>query len=242
MSRRPRYPLACFAPLFQGQCCHPRRAGRSHSRHRLDEPTIAVPLATSRGVGRPARSVKSRVIFAKPMSLPSFVADDVDDDGCPEPAAVLSDAPPFGGELPFLARFLQSPRRQIRSPVLQRIELREVLADDLFATIALEARRPRIPAQHEALGVEHVDRVVDDRVDQQVELNFSVRDVLNPFLFRPTTINADPACRLHALRLPAAHLVQRDRLPCQWRELSRAAARELGALPASMWTSAMTGR
>ena len=41
-----------------------------------------------------------------------------------------------------------------------------MLADDLFGLEALDPLGARVPAGHEALRVEHVDRVVEDRLDQ----------------------------------------------------------------------------
>jgi len=45
----------------------------------------------------------------------------------------------------------------------------ERLADDLVGRIALQPRGAGIPAHDAAVEVEHVDGVVDDRIDQQLK-------------------------------------------------------------------------
>jgi hypothetical protein len=52
---------------------------------------------------------------------------------------------------------------------LRGIEDPEVPADDLRAGVALAALRTGVPADHAAVGVEHEDRVVAHRLDQEPE-------------------------------------------------------------------------
>jgi hypothetical protein len=42
-----------------------------------------------------------------------------------------------------------------------------MLTDDLFGGVAFEALRARIPVGYDPVGIEHVDGIVRDRVDQQ---------------------------------------------------------------------------
>jgi hypothetical protein len=49
-----------------------------------------------------------------------------------------------------------------------------VLAQDLGAAVALQALGSSVPAEHVPLGIDHVDGVVDHRVDQQIELDFEL--------------------------------------------------------------------
>ena len=58
---------------------------------------------------------------------------------------------------------------QARLAVLLGVEGGEMLADDLFGLEALDPLGAGVPAGHEALRVEHVDGVVDDRLDEQPE-------------------------------------------------------------------------
>src|SRR4051794_32559457 len=44
-----------------------------------------------------------------------------------------------------------------------------MLPDDLFGLEALDPLGAAIPARHETVRVEHVDRIVDDRLNQQLE-------------------------------------------------------------------------
>jgi hypothetical protein len=48
--------------------------------------------------------------------------------------------------------------------VLRRVELRDVLADDLCRFIALDPTGAGVPARHETFGAQHVDRIVLDTV------------------------------------------------------------------------------
>jgi hypothetical protein len=93
-----------------------------------------------------------------------------DDDVGPEERAVLPQPPAFvleaalgGGDLQFLLR------NTLLDPLL-RIEAREVLAEDLVLTIALEALRSGVPADDSPVGIEHENRVVDDAFDQHAKL------------------------------------------------------------------------
>ena len=43
----------------------------------------------------------------------------------------------------------------------------EVLAQDIFAPVAVERLGPGVPARHTALRIEHVDRAVLDRIDDE---------------------------------------------------------------------------
>ena len=96
-------------------------------------------------------------------------ADRVDDDMGPEAAAVLAHAPALGLELAGLARRRQRTGGKAGRAILRRIELREMPADDLWRLVSLEALRAGVPARDVAFGVEHVDRVVGDRADKQLE-------------------------------------------------------------------------
>ena len=44
-----------------------------------------------------------------------------------------------------------------------------MLADDLVGTITLDLLRAGIPARDEAFRVEHIDRIIRDRIEQQLE-------------------------------------------------------------------------
>jgi len=100
--------------------------------------------------------------------LPFVVEDRVDDDRRPEMGAVLADAPPFR----FVATLLQCrgerPFRHAGGAVRGRVEPGEMLAEDFGLRISLEAPRAGVPASHRAVGVEHIDRVVGDALDQQL--------------------------------------------------------------------------
>ncbi|MNI90593.1 hypothetical protein D3C73_1481340 [compost metagenome] len=44
-----------------------------------------------------------------------------------------------------------------------------MLTEDLGLFIAFEASGPGIPAGNDAVGINHVDRIVDNRIDQQAK-------------------------------------------------------------------------
>ncbi len=98
------------------------------------------------------------------------VPDRVDHHMGPEERAVLSDPPCFILKAPGCDRGLQAALRLASRLILLAIEAREMLTDDLVRPIALDALRAGIPARDMARRVEHVDRIVRDALDQQLEL------------------------------------------------------------------------
>src|SRR5919202_6669435 len=97
------------------------------------------------------------------------VVDRVEDGECPEAAAVLADAPALVLEVAGLARDLQRPFRFPGGAVLGREEPREMLADDLRLEVALGPLSARVPARDDAVRGQHVDGVVGDRPDEELE-------------------------------------------------------------------------
>ena len=94
------------------------------------------------------------------------------DDVGPKARAVLADAPRLVFE-PTLARGdLQLLFALAGFDVLLGEEAREMLANDLVGGEALDALRAGVPRGHLALGVEQVDGVVADALDQEAEARF----------------------------------------------------------------------
>ena len=93
--------------------------------------------------------------------------DGIDHHICPEAAAILADAPAFVFEFPFPRGSVEGALRQSVQTVFRRVEAGEMLADDFFAVISLEAARPGIPAGHRAGGIEHINGIIGDGFDQQ---------------------------------------------------------------------------
>lgn len=124
-------------------------------------------LALAQGLGRlfPLAQVAGDLGVADQLALGR--PDRIDDHMGPEPAAVLANPPPLLLETAFGRGLRQRPGRHAGGPVLVRIEAREMLADDFRRRIALEPLGPGVPADHPAVGVEHVDGVVGNGVDQQ---------------------------------------------------------------------------
>ena len=83
--------------------------------------------------------------------------------------AVLADAPAFGFEPAVMVGGVESERGNARGLIFRRVEAGEMLADDLVGGIALEPLRTRIPADHHAVGIQHVDGIVGNALNQQFE-------------------------------------------------------------------------
>ena len=88
----------------------------------------------------------------------------------PEQAAVLAHAPTFGLVATVFHRRAQPPRRKAGGPVVVGEELGVMLADRLVGGIALDPLGAGVPADDDAVRIEHVDGVIGQPVDQKPEL------------------------------------------------------------------------
>jgi hypothetical protein len=100
------------------------------------------------------------------------VADRVDDCMGPETRAVLAHPPAFGFEPARVGGGLEDAGGQTRLAVFGQEEGCVGAADNLVRLIALEAARAGIPGRDRAVGIDHVDGVIDHRVDQHLEALF----------------------------------------------------------------------
>ena len=98
-----------------------------------------------------------------------FVVDAVDDHAGPEAAAVLAHAPALALIFAFAPRGLEHLARKTGLAVLVGVEFGEMLADDLLGLEPLDLLGARVPAGHDPVGRQHVDRIIDDRLDQELE-------------------------------------------------------------------------
>ena len=71
---------------------------------------------------------------------------------------------------PFGRRSQERAHGQVLPLVFLRVEAREVLSDDLFGAITLDAFGSAVPSRDSSLRIEHEDRVVLDCLHQQLEL------------------------------------------------------------------------
>jgi hypothetical protein len=108
--------------------------------------------------------------LGKADQLASIVMDRIDHDACPEPTAILADAPALGLMAPFRLRSQERAHRHAFPLILLRVETREVLSDDIFGAITLDAFGSAVPSRDSSLRIEHEDRVVLDPLHQQLEL------------------------------------------------------------------------
>src|SRR6185312_12270409 len=95
------------------------------------------------------------------------IAERRDDDVCPEPGAVLTQAPTFFFPASFISGDTELIIRLPASDLVWWIEDRKVLPNDLLMGIALYSRGTFVPAQDVAVRVEEEDGVVDDAGDEK---------------------------------------------------------------------------
>src|SRR5665213_4462719 len=83
---------------------------------------------------------------------------------------VLAHAPSLRLEPSGLASGFERVGRLPRLAILRGVEHLEVPADNFVCLVSLDAFGAGIPVNDDAVGIEHVDGVVDDSLDQQAKL------------------------------------------------------------------------
>ena len=93
-------------------------------------------------------------------------------------------------------RGLERELRLAACAILFGVEAGEMLADDLVGRIALDTLRARIPVGHMPLGVEHVERMVADALDERPEalLAFEKGPLVLALAVMSRVILAKPMC------------------------------------------------
>ena len=112
--------------------------------------------------------------FRKSKQGTVFIADRIDDDVRPEAAAVFADAPTFRLETPLFGRDAESTAGKSGRQVFRRVEPAEILAHDLIGRVALDALRTLVPVGDLAVGIQHINGVVDHRIDEHAEALLSL--------------------------------------------------------------------
>ncbi len=140
-----------------------------------------------------------------------LVADGVDHHVGPETLAVAPHAPTLALETPVHRRLLQVAGRDAGGAVLFGVEAREVLTQDVVGLVALEALGPGVPARHVAGGVQHIDGVVVDRVDQHAVARVVVPSVVDAHrLIHPPPRTETPGNARIDRRVPVSSPVMPD--------------------------------
>src|SRR5690606_17044213 len=98
-----------------------------------------------------------------------LVVDGADHHRGPEALPVLAQAPALLLEAPVGRGIRERRLRLAGEAVFLGIEGGEVLAEDLVGGVALEPLGAGVPADHAPLVIHHVDRVVRDGVDEELE-------------------------------------------------------------------------
>ena len=119
-------------------------------------------------------SVRSRVILAKPSKLPYVVLDRIDEDARPKPGPILADPPVFRFELAGLAGNGQRLVRHVRCLIFRGVERAKVPSENFCARVALDALGAGVPVDDVTRGIEHINRVIVDALDQKPESSFGV--------------------------------------------------------------------
>ena len=99
-----------------------------------------------------------------------IVADGVDHGARPERPAVFAEAPAFGLRAALSSGGFERALRGSGKAVFLSEKAFERLADDLVPAVALDPLCTRVPAGNDPIGVQHVDGVVHDALNQQAEL------------------------------------------------------------------------
>ncbi|MNT21776.1 hypothetical protein D3C72_1571270 [compost metagenome] len=107
--------------------------------------------------------------LGKPQERARRVVDRIDHHVGPEMRAVLAHAPAFAFETPLADGRVQRPLGQAGTTIVIGVEAREMLAENLGFLITLETPGARVPAGNDAIGINHVDRIVNHRIDQQAQ-------------------------------------------------------------------------
>ncbi len=76
---------------------------------------------------------------------------------------------PSASNRPSNSAVAERQRGYSRGAIGVGVETREVLAEDLVLAIALETLRAGVPAHHLAAGIEHVDRIIGDALNEHLE-------------------------------------------------------------------------
>jgi hypothetical protein len=108
--------------------------------------------------------------LCKADMLSRVVRDPVDHHMGKKSRSVLADPPPFPLEASLLPCDLEGAGRRAGAQVLLGIEAREMLADDFFRQVALDPLRALVPARHQPVRAEKIDRVVGDALDEKPKL------------------------------------------------------------------------
>lgn len=85
----------------------------------------------------------------------------------PEVRAILANPPAFSFETTFGNGRIQRSLGLAGKAILFGIETREMLAEYFRLLIPFETPGSGIPAGDDAIGIDHVDRIVHHRIDQQ---------------------------------------------------------------------------
>src|SRR5579871_4377180 len=116
---------------------------------------------------------------------PAVFVDRIDDDARPEERAILADAPAVFLVAALFPGNSERARRLAVGAVGFGVEAGKMFAQDFLGGIALDALAPDIPARDDATGVEHIERIVRNTLDQEAETTLAFEQIpLLPMFFQ----------------------------------------------------------
>ena len=166
---------SCSCSTVSGVFSSCAASDRNSSRRRIASSALArlqALLSEAAALGQIARHL------GEADQLAVLGAQRGDDHVRPELRAVLADAPALVLEPAVARRALQLALALAGADLLVVVELREVVADDLARLVALDPLGAGVPGHDAAARVEHEDRVVLDRLDQQAEARLALAQLV----------------------------------------------------------------
>ena len=107
--------------------------------------------------------------FRKTKKLAVFVTNGVNDNARPELRSIFPNPPTVGVETTRLASGAEGSLRRSGLLVLRSIKPAKRLADDFARGVALQPNPTRIPTDDATFQVQHVNRVIYDRIDKKLD-------------------------------------------------------------------------
>ena len=111
--------------------------------------------------------------FRKADDLAIIVGDRIDNHMRPEARPILAETPSFLLKTPGFASNAQGVGWRTGLHLFGKIEAREMLADDFVRPVSFDTFGARIPADHRAVRVKHVDRVIGHTSNEDAKLFFA---------------------------------------------------------------------
>jgi hypothetical protein len=138
--------------------------GRCQNLHGVGEPVFFA----AHSLGKRSQLGNVAGDFHKADDVASGVVHHIDHHAGPQKRSIFAYAPAFALKCSGGLRNLERARWLARAGVVVRKKDAEMGPDDVPRAIAFDELCARIPAFHRAVEIEHVNRVVDDAIDEHL--------------------------------------------------------------------------